>query len=110
MIRRPPEIQIASPSTLLSEPRRERMKRMTTSSALTTRVWSRRVTPPPGAVWPARVIWPLLIFSALQLDRAGHVEHHRARALGLDRRAQAARTGIVEIGDVEHRAAPAAGS
>jgi hypothetical protein len=63
MIRRPELIQIASPSVLLSSPRRERMKRMTTSSAATTRVWSRRVIPPPGAVWPAMVIWPLAIFS-----------------------------------------------
>src|SRR6185295_9773348 len=55
MIRRPPFIQIASPSPGEKSPRRALMWRMTTSSASITNVWSASAMPPPGALWPAMV-------------------------------------------------------
>ncbi len=65
--------------------------------------WPRRVIPSPGAVWPARVMLGRLIFSGLAAD----VEDHGAWAPGLDGGPQAARSRIVEGGDMKNRAAAA---
>src|SRR5262249_4286350 len=44
----------------------------------------------------------------LQRDDAADAEDDRARSAGLDRLAQAARSGVVEVRDLVHLAAPAA--